>query len=100
MLVYRLIMLRFSGTCLFFGQSLSSGQYRGPAKVNSDKRQNVNEIATRDKLPRPNCNSDGKAENERQKTVVWLIYHQSEYREEVNFVNFPSLQGTYLISDL
>ena len=35
----------------------------------------------------------------RQRTVVWLIYHQSECQEEVIFVNFPcaseivSLQG-------
>ena len=25
----------------------------------------------------------------RQRTVVWLIYHQSECQEEVVFVNFP-----------
>ena len=25
----------------------------------------------------------------RQRTVVWLIYHQSEYQEEVISVNFP-----------
>ena len=36
-----------------------------------------------------NCDSDGKAENMRQRTVVWLIYHQSECQEEVIFVNFP-----------
>ena len=27
--------------------------------------------------------------NKRQRTVVWLIYHQSECQEEVIFVNFP-----------
>ena len=46
-------------------------------------------MATSDNLPRPNCDSDGKAEHMRQRTVVWLIYHQSEYQEEVIFVNFP-----------
>ena len=46
-------------------------------------------MATSDNLPRPNCDSDGKAENMRQRTVVWLIYHQSECQEEVIFVNFP-----------
>ena len=50
-------------------------------------------------LPRPNCDSDAKAENMRQRTVVWLTYHHSECQEEVIFVNFPcaseivSLQG-------
>ena len=46
---------------------------RGPARVNSDKRHGpkssdsvLNEIATRDNLPRPNCDSDGKANNKRQ----------------------------------
>ena len=46
-------------------------------------------MATSDNLPLPNCDSDGKAENMRQRTVVWLIYHQSECLEEVIFVNFP-----------
>ena len=46
-------------------------------------------MATSDNLPLPNCDSDGKAENMRQRTVVWLIYHQSECQEEVIFVNFP-----------
>ena len=46
-------------------------------------------MATSDNLSRPNCDSDGKAENMRQRTVVWLIYHQSECQEEVIFVNFP-----------
>ena len=56
-------------------------------------------MATSDDLFRPNCDSDGKAEKMRQRTVVWLIYHQSECQEEVIFVNFPcpseivSLQG-------
>ena len=27
--------------------------------------------------------------NKRQRTVVWLIYHQSECQEEVIFVNCP-----------
>ena len=55
--------------------------------------------ATSDNLLRPNCDSDRKAENMRQRTVVWLIYHKSECQEEVIFVNFPcaleivSLQG-------
>ena len=49
----------------------------------------LNEIATRDHLPLPNCNSDSKAKNKRQRTVVWLIYHHSECEEEVIFVNFP-----------
>ena len=48
--------------------------YRGSARVNSDKRHGPkssdsvqNEIATtRDNLPQPNCNSDGKADNKRQ----------------------------------
>ena len=69
---------------------------RGPARVNSDKRHDPkssdrawNEIATRDNLPVPNRVSDGKVENKRQRTVVWLIYHQSECQEEVVFVNFP-----------
>ena len=45
----------------------------GPARVNSDKRHGPkssdsaeNEIATRDNLSRPKCDSDGKAENKRQ----------------------------------
>ena len=46
-------------------------------------------MATSDNLPLPNCDSDGKAENMRQRTVVWLIYHQFECLEEVIFVNFP-----------
>ena len=46
-------------------------------------------MATSDNLPLPNCDSDGKAENMRQRTVVWLIYHLSECLEEVIFVNFP-----------
>ena len=46
-------------------------------------------MATSDNLPLPNCDSDGKAENMRQRTVVWLIYHQSECHKEVSFVNFP-----------
>ena len=46
-------------------------------------------MATSDNLPLPNCDSDGKAENMRQRTVVWLIYHQSECLGEVIFVNFP-----------
>ena len=49
----------------------------------------LNEIATRDHLPLPNCDSDGKAKNKQQRTVVWLIYHNSECEEEVIFVNFP-----------
>ena len=43
-------------------------------------------MATSDNLPLPNCDSDGKAENMRQRTVVWLIYHQFECLEEVIFV--------------
>ena len=39
-------------------------------------------------LPRPKSDNDGKAENKGQRTVVWLIYHQSECSEEVMFVNF------------
>ena len=46
---------------------------RGPARVNSDKRHGPkssdsadNEIATRDNLPRANCDSDDKADNKRQ----------------------------------
>ena len=46
-------------------------------------------MATRDNLPQPNCDSDDKAENKRQRMVVWLIYHQSAFQEEVIFVNFP-----------
>ena len=45
----------------------------GPARVNSDKRDGpkssdsqYNEIASRDNLPRPNCDSEGKADNKRQ----------------------------------
>ena len=49
----------------------------------------LNEIPTRDHLPLPNCNSDGKAKNEWQRTLVWLIHHHSECEEEVIFVNFP-----------
>ena len=45
-------------------------------------------MATSDNLPLPNCDSDGKAENMRQRRVVWLIYHQSECLEVVIFVNF------------
>ena len=40
-----------------------------------------------DHLPLPNCDSDGKAKNKRQRTVV--IYHQSECEEEVISINFP-----------
>ena len=29
----------------------------------------------------------------RQRTVVWLIYHQFECQEEVIFVNFPCARG-------
>ena len=39
--------------------------------------------------PRPNCDSDGPADNKRQRTVVWLIYHRSECQDEDFFVNFP-----------
>ena len=46
---------------------------RGPARVNSNKRHGskssdnvLNEIATRDNLPQPNCDSDGKAYNKQQ----------------------------------
>ena len=46
-------------------------------------------MATRDNLPQRNCDSDGKAENKRQRMVVWLIYYQSECQEEVILVNFP-----------
>ena len=46
-------------------------------------------MATSDNLPRPNCDSDGKAENMRQRTVFLLIYNQAECQEEVVFVNFP-----------
>ena len=46
-------------------------------------------MATSDNLPLPNCDSDGKAENMRQRRVVWLIYHPSECLEVVIFVNFP-----------
>ena len=77
-------------------QVISLHLLRGPARVNSDKRHDPkssnkaeNEMATSDNLPLPNCDSDGKAENMRQRTVVWLIYHQSECLEEVIFVNFP-----------
>ena len=42
----------------------SDMQY-GPKR--SDSVQN--EIATRDKLPRPNCDSDGKADNKRQALI-------------------------------
>ena len=44
-------------------------------KVATERKK---EIATRDNLPRPNCDSDGKAENKRQRTVVWLIYHRKK----------------------
>ena len=50
-------------------------------------------MATSDNLALPNCDSDGKAENMRQRTVVWLIYHQSEYQEGVIFVKVVSRQG-------
>ena len=50
-------------------------------------------MATSDNLPLPNCDSDGKAANMRQRTVVWLIYHQSECLEEVIFVKVVSRQG-------
>ena len=40
-------------------------------------------MATSNNLARPNCDSDGKAENMRQRTVVWLIYHQSECASEI-----------------
>ena len=53
-------------------------------------------MATRDNLPRPNCDSDGPTENKRQRTVVWLIHHQSECQEEVIFV---ILQRTSLVSE-
>ena len=46
-------------------------------------------MATRDNLPLRNCDSDGKAENKRQRMVVWLIYYLSECQEEVILVNFP-----------
>ena len=56
-------------------------------------------MATSDNLPLPNCDSDGKAENMRQRTVVWLIYHQSECPEEVIFVNFLALQRLSLVRE-
>jgi len=56
-------------------------------KVATERK--LNEIATRDNLPHSNCDRDGKAEIKQQRTVVWLIYHQSECQEEVIFVNFP-----------
>ena len=49
----------------------------------------LSKIATKDHLPLPNCNSDSKAKNKRQRTLVWLIHHHSECEEEVIFVNFP-----------
>jgi len=54
-----------------------------------NKKVATNEIAPRDYLPQPNRDSDGKAENKLQRTVVWLIYHWSECQQEVIFVNFP-----------
>ena len=54
---------------------------------------------TRDNLDRPNCDSDGKARNMRQRTVVWLIYHQSEFQKEVIFVNFLALKRLSLVSE-
>ena len=30
-----------------------------------------------------------KLRNKRQRTVVWLIYHQSDAEKKVIFVNFP-----------
>ena len=53
--------------------STSDGEYSleaQPARVNSDKRhgprQRVKWNPTRDNLPRPNCDRDGKADNKRQ----------------------------------
>ena len=47
-----------------------------PIRVNSDKRHGLkssdsawNEIATRDNLPRPNWDSDGKADNKQQAVI-------------------------------
>ena len=46
-------------------------------------------MVTRNNLPQPNCDSDGKAENKQQRMVVWLIYRQFECQEEVIFIIFP-----------
>ena len=47
------------------------------AKPKSSDRM-LNKIATRDHLPLPNYDSDSKAKNKRQRTLVLLIHHHSE----------------------
>ena len=64
-----------------------SNPNRGPARVNSDKRHGPkssdsarNEIVTRDNLPWPNCDSDGKADNKSDKHLQTLTRDVSKFR--------------------
>ena len=65
-----------------------SNPNRGPARVNSDKRHGPkssdsarNEIVTRDNLPWPNCDSDGKADNKSDKHLSTLTRDVSKFRQ-------------------
>ena len=78
------------------------------ARVNFDKRHGPkrsdsaqNEIATRDNLPRPNCDSDSKADNKRQAFIYTdtgggLLYggRHKLVPHHTNFCKFSQLCGT------
>ena len=52
-------------------------------------------------LATTSLDSDGEAKNKRQRTVVWLIDHQSKCREEAIFVNFLcASENVSCLSDL
>ena len=70
---------------------------KGPARVNSDKRHGPkssngtqNEIATRDNLPQPNCDNDGKADNKRQAFINTDTRH---FKIQKGDIGTPPLAG-------
>ena len=69
----------------------------GLARVNSDKRDGpkssdsaLNEIATTDNLPRPNCNSDGKVGNKQQ---AFINTHTRRFQIQMGNMRPPPLAG-------
>ena len=68
-----------------------------PARVNSDKRHDpkssdseLNEIATRDNLPWPNCDSDGKVDNKRH---AFINTHTRCFKIQIGDMGPPPLAG-------
>ena len=75
----------------------SLGVEWGPARVNSEKRHGpkssdsvLNEIMTRDNLPRPNCDSDGKVDNKRQ---ALINTHRRRFKIQMGDMGPPPLAG-------